>query len=234
MFNVSAAPTLAITSPAAGTVWQAGTVGTMTWTAANMPPGGQVYVDLWKGGAYVRYLTHVPSPNGSNTLVLFLPPDLTAGADYRLRVAWTENVNVNALSPVFTVAPVAGFAITAPTSATIWQAGASGNLSFTATNLLGASQAYVHLWRSGAYVRYLGRVPCVQGANTVPLLLPAGLAAGPGYQLHMFWTENTNVRAFSQSFVVTPPPPALLLAVEGSDPQEDNETSTSGSSSQDP
>jgi len=222
---------LRVILPAGGEVFSAGMSREIVWESHGAC--GQVAITLIRPGL-TRQLILAPNQDGINRVLVRLPLDLQFGNDYRIRVSCTAcSGTAQADSAPFTIYPRPGFAITFPTSGTIWQAGTSRNFLFTCTNLPTPGQAYLHLWRSGAYVRYLGRVPCAQGANTVPLRLPINLAAGSGYQLHMFWTENTDVRAFSQSFVVTPPP-TLLLAVEGSDPQADNETSTSGSFSQDP
>jgi hypothetical protein len=104
------------------------------------------------------------------------------------------------------ISPPTMFAITWPTSGTVWQAGILGNLAFTCRYLPSASQADVELWKGGTSETSLGRVACHDGPNTVSLRLPATVPAGTNYRMRMFWTSNRAFNSWSQGFAVIAAP----------------------------
>ena len=102
-FTVTPAPTLTITSPTTGTLWQAGTSRNVTYTCTNWPtPGGRALVYLYKNGALSMFLGFLPCQNGANSVPLTMPTGLTTGADYPVSLSWTTNPAVGTQSVNFT------------------------------------------------------------------------------------------------------------------------------------
>jgi len=204
-------PTFAVIWPTTGTIWQAGVVGNLTFMCADPPPPGEVCVELWKGGAYLRYWMGVPCQYSLNVVPLRLPTDLAPGPNYQIRLYWTKNAAVHAFSGRFTVAPPPTFAVTWPTTGTIWQAGTFGAVTWTCRNLPTPGQVYVDIWKGGNYVRYWTHVPVREGANSVSLRFAADLPSGPDYQIRLCWTENVAICSWSAPFSVMFP--GQLLSV---------------------
>lgn len=75
-------PTIQITSPNGGQVWQAGTTNTITWTSTH--PSGSVRVDVYRGGFFLGTLATVPMINGSYAWAI--SPTIGDTNTYRVRV----------------------------------------------------------------------------------------------------------------------------------------------------
>jgi hypothetical protein len=209
-FTVSPAPTFTITWPTTGTIWQAGVPGTLSFTCANLPETGLARLEVWRNGSTVRGLGQVWSQNGLNRTPIRLPADLAPGGNYQLRLYWWETATVNAFSGKFTATAAPTFAISWPTTGTVWQAGTLRNLTYTCANLPGPSFAWVELWRDGRALEVLTQVRCQNGANSAPVRLPAALSPASTYQIRLYWTETASVEAFSGKFIVTPAPTFLV------------------------
>ena len=84
-------------------LWPAGNVQTITWTCPSYPGSGQLYLDLWRNGSYVRYITRLLSQTGNNSFTMCMPADVTPGTNYLLRLTWTDDPSVSFWSEPFTI-----------------------------------------------------------------------------------------------------------------------------------
>ena len=90
-----------ITWPTTGTVWQAGTMGDVTFRAMNLPGPGEVFLELWQEYAVkIGSLGQAPCQEGINTAPRQLPTNLPPGR-YQIRLFWAENTAVNVWSGTF-------------------------------------------------------------------------------------------------------------------------------------
>jgi len=212
-----------ITWPMSGTIWTAGTSGTVQWIVLNLAAPSQMDMDVLRGGSPVGFLGRVPCRNGTNSATVLLPRSLAPGTNYQIRLRWVEDPTFLFLSQSFAViGPLVN--ITRPTSSTIWTIGTSGTVTWTCANLSAPSQVDVDLWRAGGVVRYLGRSSCQNGTNSKAIFLPLDVPPATGYQIRLSWTENPLHSLFSLPFEVAGPsifasPTAFVVpAKEGTNP----------------
>jgi hypothetical protein len=196
-------PRFTITWPTTGTKWQAGTMGNLAFTCANLAAPSEAIVEVWRGSAMTASVGRVSCQNGANVAPVRLPGIVPSASDYQIRMFWSAYTAVNAWSNKFTVTAAPTFTITWPTTGTIWRAGSSRDVAFTCANLPALGQARVELWKNGKVLRYLTQVASKNGKNTATIGLPGDLALGLDYQIALFWTETTAVRGFSGKFTVT-------------------------------
>ncbi len=103
------------------------------------------------------------------------------------------------MSGQFTLIGPPTFAVTLPTSASVWQARVACPLLFTASNLLAPEQVWVTIWRNNSPVMTWGRIGCQNGANGALIRLPSTLTSGT-YQLRLMWVSNPTVQGWSEPF----------------------------------
>jgi hypothetical protein len=107
------APTLTLVAPNGGEKWIAGDRQTIRWNYTGNP-GGHVKIELLAAGKAVRVLSYGTSigSNGTGSFGWTIPYNLTARADYSIRIVSTTNgavadVTDSALSvdlPIITIA----------------------------------------------------------------------------------------------------------------------------------
>ena len=203
-FGILPPPTFTAIWPTTGTAWQAGALGNLTIRCTNLPAPSAVFVELWKSGGNRRVASfgRMSCQNGDNVASVRLPVTVPSGPGYQLRMFWAESTGVNSWGGKFTVTAAPTFAIRWPRAGSLWQAGRTADLTFTCANFPAPGQAYVELWRNGVKVRALGPVACRNGNNSVPLKLPSNLAAGPDYQIRLFWAQGAALGGTSEKFTV--------------------------------
>ena len=99
--NFQSIPTsVTVTSPNAGETWQAGTSdNTISWTYAGNP-GGNVKIQLYKGGVLNKtIISSTPiGSNGSGSFNWTIPAGQIPGTDYKIQVISTTNSSYKDIS----------------------------------------------------------------------------------------------------------------------------------------
>jgi hypothetical protein len=89
-FTITAAPTIAVTSPNGGESWQPGSTHTVTWTYGGSlfsPPFNSIKIELLKGGAFDSTVaSDIAVTSGSFSWAI--PLGQTQGSDYRVRLTY--------------------------------------------------------------------------------------------------------------------------------------------------
>ncbi len=95
-------------TPNGGENWYTSTAKTIQW---NTSAGGDVRIELFKGGSLDRTLL-ASTPNDGSEGVL-VPSDLTSGTDYRIKITTTDNMYTDQSDADFTI--VNGASVPSPT-----------------------------------------------------------------------------------------------------------------------
>jgi hypothetical protein len=85
-FTITGIPTITVTDPNGGEVWNLGSYHLITWTSANNP-GSYVRIELYKSSTLVSTLTSSVSNTGSYGWTI--SATLKKGTDYRVKVSST-------------------------------------------------------------------------------------------------------------------------------------------------
>ncbi|MBN1489475.1 MAG: hypothetical protein JXA69_06105 [Phycisphaerae bacterium] len=153
-------PTLAITYPAGGEVWDVSVYAAMTITWESTNPSGYVYVDLLHNGQLDRELGYVAVGAGSFEWLPYGGTFVNSD-DYSIRLSMDAcGPGLEATSNVFTFTgsvppPVGTVTVALPVAGTVWPAGAMRSVTWERT---GRSSGFyeVDLYRDGVFYRYLG------------------------------------------------------------------------------
>jgi hypothetical protein len=100
------APSLILTSPNGGEIWNRGAVHAITWTYTGAP--GPIKIELLKGGVVVSTLkASAPlGTNGSGSFNWNIPGTRALGTDYRIRITSSANTNITDTSAAdFAIVP---------------------------------------------------------------------------------------------------------------------------------
>jgi Papain family cysteine protease/Kre9/KNH-like N-terminal Ig-like domain len=93
------APTIIVTKPTTGTLWQAGTTQAISWTFTGYP-GSSVKIDLKNGSSNS---TIISSTSISSAYNWSIPTGLAEGSGYQVVVTSTSNVAVTGISGAFSI-----------------------------------------------------------------------------------------------------------------------------------
>ena len=181
-------PSLTLTSPAGGELWQAGTIQTVTWDSTD--PTGHVGVWLFGAGQRHEFLGCVPMAAGSLTW------DINAfigdGSDYEVGVIWQQpcGAGVEAFSAVpLTIAgslPVPALTVTSPNGGEVLSADTTHVITWSSIDPSGD----VELWLTDDVTRYefLGVAPTSQGQFAWPIVPCIGDATD--YRILLHWSSG--------------------------------------------
>ena len=81
-------PSITVTSPNGGEMWQVGTTQTVKWTTQSLSSSAFVNIEIQKGSTVVKRYASIM--NDGNELIV-VPSDLQAGADYKVNVIYYFN-----------------------------------------------------------------------------------------------------------------------------------------------
>jgi hypothetical protein len=138
-----AAPSLAMTSPAAGAAFFAGTPVTIGWTS-NLPASSPVTVELSRDGGATYAILATNAPNTGSFVWVATGPSTSAAV---ARVTISGPVSASAASGAFAIA-VPSLTVTGPAGGASFYTGASLPITWS-TNLPATSPVLVELTRDG-------------------------------------------------------------------------------------
>ncbi|MBN1489477.1 MAG: hypothetical protein JXA69_06115 [Phycisphaerae bacterium] len=151
-------PTLTVTSPAGGEIWDVSVSyppKTIAWDSTDA--SGAVHIDLLRSGQLFRELGYVAADAGNFE---WTPCCLTGdGNDYSIRLSIDAcGPGLETTSEEFTIAgsmepPVT---VTSPVTCAVWPAGSPRQISWEAEGDVGDRVYEVDLYRNGVFYRYLG------------------------------------------------------------------------------
>lgn len=201
---------LAVTAPAEGNTWNAGTVQSVTWNYGNADlsyTSGKVVLELLKGGTLQRTIVSpengaVLGSNGTGSYSWTVPADLPVGSDYSIRVSTTDG-RYPAESSLFTIANP--LSVTSPATGNTWNAGSAKNVTWSYGSADLGSTVKLELIKAGESAGSVIAAGIPTGANgtgSYQWTLPADLAAGD-YQVRVTSEAYPLVYATSQSFAVS-------------------------------
>lgn len=208
-------PTLTVTRPNGGEVFQAGTTETITWTATN--PEGLVNIELLKNGQLYMLIT-AGIPMTAGTYSWDICPYIGNGNDYAVRVVWLQGygLQVEDLSnSTFTITGSSTFPelhLTAPNGGESWPMGSTQTITWSSVNPSGTVS--LTLYKDGQYAATMGFVAMSMGQidwQVCPYLGP-----GSGYTVTVSMAETCGSEvsdASDASFTITaaPSPPVLVV-----------------------
>ncbi len=174
-------------------VWLQGTTHVLSWSGEVTT--GTMKIDLYKGQTFKSAII-VATPN-NGTFSWIVPATLPPGTDYRVKVSWTSNLNINDYSEQFTVG-LAVLDVTAPAAGTLKQ----GDAQTVAWNGPTGGNVKIELFLNGLFKSIVIASTPNTGAYT--WTVPATLATGASntYKLRVTWLPNAAANAFSDEFTV--------------------------------
>ncbi len=179
-------PTVTLTSPNGGEVFQAGTRQTITWESVN--PSGGIGINLYNNSGWYAYLGYAEM--SANTFDWDICTGLDNRDDYWISLDGTDACGGyigDSSDGRFTVVgatpePVPTLTLTAPAGVDAWAIGTTQAITWSSTNPSGT--AYLSLYRHGSYVAYLGSAPMADGALNWYVCSPLG--PGEGYAISIY------------------------------------------------
>lgn len=95
-------PSITVTSPNGGEVWEVGKSYNITWTSSLVD---KVEIDLYKGNSLYKILASVPSDATNNTYSWTIPSDISPGDDYKIGVLLSAGCRTSADRGLYCVYP---------------------------------------------------------------------------------------------------------------------------------
>lgn len=158
-------PTLSVTSPKGGEVWEAGSTHTISWSSTTAV--GYVSLSGVTGAGEWFGIDSVPVADGS--VEWNIPSCIGDGTDYTIHLYWDDGCvpPVKAISGPLEIsgpAPSPTLTLTIPDGGEIWEAGTQHTISWETTNPVGLVDAYLFKLDQGMLWRdWVGSAPMVDG-----------------------------------------------------------------------
>ncbi len=185
------APSVTVTSPAAGDAWYKGETKLVTWTL-NGSSAPYVKIQLYHGSVLTQTITSsAPSSLSFNWKI---GKALTARNDYYLKITTTDG-KATGLSGLFSIkAPKIAF--TSPTGGSLWTRTTTLPITWTKT---GPQNAFVKLVLRRNGVVKLTIAASTDNDGALDWVIPASLAVGSGYDIRITTVDGV-VKAISGKF----------------------------------
>ena len=137
-------PQITVTSPSGGESWQQLTAQTIRWVSAG-DCGPNVRIVSFKAGQWERTIQTETPNDGAHAWSL--PPDLTLGADYQIKVVSTSMANCSGLSGAFSISAAgAGVQVSCPNTGVDWPRGSTVRIRWSCWGDVGG-QVKINLYR---------------------------------------------------------------------------------------
>jgi surfactin synthase thioesterase subunit len=182
---------ITVTSPNGGEPWLAGHQEFITWTD-NIPDFNLVKIELYKGGSLNSVLFETADADGSKQWVI--PPDITPGTDYRVRVISVDDPTVFDISDADFTIELGTISVTSPNGGENWQA---GNLQTITWNDDIADNIIIDLYKGGTFHSNIIASTTSDGAYNWSI--PFTLLQGSDYSVKITSVNNPNVFDFSDA-----------------------------------
>lgn len=182
-FSITQGAALAITSPAAGETFVAGSTQTVTWTTTGTMPYVALY--LYKGNTYVRNL-FAPYTYGANqgSKTWTIPANLTAGNDYKIKVVKVGDATVFAESEPFSVSVTGqSISVTYPNGAEDWKIAESHEITWTTAGSAAMPYVRIDLYKGNSFFRNVVAFTPNDGSHA--WVLPTNLETLSDYKIRV-------------------------------------------------
>ncbi len=210
-------PTLTVTSPNGGEVWQAGTTQAITWTSTHTTGSEWLTIELYEGDQYCGSLGGTTVGSGGYDWAI---PAWTANGDnYRLRIVFYQSSDVfeDFGDGPFEITGSAGnptLTITSPNGGETWQAGSTQTITWSSNGIAGDSSITVSLYQGETYRMQIGSGPV--GSGSLVWAIPAWIGDHTQYRVcTSIWLESVGqVEDCGDGFFSitgSTPPPAITL-----------------------
>jgi hypothetical protein len=212
-FEISFTPNhVTVVSPNGGESWRAGMPQSVTW---DSNAGGDVKIELYKGGAFSRSITLGTANDGEFGWTM--PADVEEGADYKVRVTsksdptlWDESdaaFTVTQPPHVNVISPAAGDTWKAATTHAItWDSNAGGDVVITLNDA------------GGVELTIAAGTP---NDGAFDWEIPIALATG-SYYVKVASTANGAIFDDSDAFTIAPPPYVTVTSPQAGDDWQTN------------
>jgi C1A family cysteine protease len=201
----SVIPGITVTAPASASSWEVGTTQAITWNVSGSLDAN-VKIELFKGGAKISDISASTANDGSCDWAI--PPSLTAGTDYLVRVT-TADAAYSDDSDLFavTVTPPA-ITMTAPVAGANWAVGTLHAITWTKAGALDAN-VKIELFKGG--VKALAIAASTANDGSLDWTVPATLADGNDYIVRVTTLDDA-VSADSGAFTISSLPTLTVTA----------------------
>ncbi len=196
---------IAVTAPANGESWAAGTTKTIRWTYTGSP-GSYVKIELYKGTSLNRTISSSASrgSSGNGSYNWAIPSTQTSGTDYTIRVTSTSNSAYTSSSGQFTITPPppAGITVTAANGGEIWKRGTYQYIHWTYTGSPG-SYVKIELLKGGTVVnRTITSSASIgsSGSGSYRWYISTTQTTGADFQIRVTSTSNSSVKDISNAY----------------------------------
>ncbi len=106
VFTIQPAPTLTVTAPNGGEVWEVGSAQTITWSSENFQ--GNITIKLYKNSTYVGDISPGLISGAGGSYGWDVPGDLAEAADYKVRILSESGTVEDYSNSTFTVEAAPG------------------------------------------------------------------------------------------------------------------------------
>ncbi len=219
---VNTSPTITLTSPNGGEVWQAGTTQTITWTSTNTTGDEWVAITLYEGDDWRSWIGEPTA--GAGNFDWTIPPWIGDGSDYRVLVHLCDGNGCfddysDAPFEIFGSVPPPTITVTSPNGGEVWQAGTTQTITWTSTNTTGDEPVYLRLFEGDDHRGVIGE--STAGAGSFDWAIPPWIGDGDDYRLHLALCDH-HVCSFEDSsdgpfeiFGSVPPPTITVSSPNG-------------------
>lgn len=194
LFTITAPPTLTVTSPNGGEVWNIGSTYPITWTSTDLSGIVAIrLVNFSNGGMVTLATVSVPTgvynwTIGSSTLT---------GTAYRIRVV---SIQVPAIADssdsYFTINPPVGLTIISPNGGEVWRPGSTYPIQWSSVGVTGSAK--LELFRGTNTTPTSTIVTSTIVSNGIQMwVIPTTIPLGNDYKVKI--THNTNPAYFDYS-----------------------------------
>jgi len=213
--NQEPVPSITVTVPNGGEIWQQGTLQTIQWTYTG-DPGATVLIEAVRG-ATVTPITLSTSIGtvGVGSYSWTIPTTLPAGNDYLIRVTSTSNpVYTDTSNAPFTISPVPSITVAVPNGGEIWQEGTLQTIQWTYVGDPGATVLIEAVRGATVTPITLSASIGTAGTGSYSWMIPTTLPTGNDYLIRITSTSNPIYTDTSDApFTLSAPVPSITVAV---------------------
>jgi CSLREA domain-containing protein len=210
-FSITPAPSITVTSPPGGAVWERGMGHTIAWTSTG-DVGASVQINLAKNGFLADTIASNTPNNGAYEW--FIPSGQIVGDDYRICVSSTSSPSYfDCGTGDFSISEASSIAVTAPNGGESWQQGTSQTITWDSNGDPGAN-VNIELYKNGVLNRTIASSTANDGTHSWPV--PADQTLGSDYKVKITSSTNSSYSDWSDnSFSITAAPSITVTAPNG-------------------
>jgi 5-hydroxyisourate hydrolase-like protein (transthyretin family) len=207
-FSVKAAelPTITVTAPGNGDVWQMGKDQTITWSYTGNP-GSKVKIVLYKDGSLNKTVVASTSigSSGQGSYLWTVPLTLSAGSRYSIKVYSTSKSSYYDYNDgYFVIAQAEKPAINliSPDGGETWQAGTTHNITWSYTGNPG-NKVKIELYKKGVLKTTIITSTSIgsNGSGSYSWKVPYVLPFGSDYKIKIRSTASTKYYDYSDDYL---------------------------------